>query len=404
MNGQYPKISVKKGREYQILRGHPWLFSGGISQAPTKLEPGGLVDLVDTQGRFVARGYYNPNTDIAVRVLTRSADDDIDEEFLRLRIAAAAEMRRNALDTNATDAYRLINAEGDFLPGFIVDNYAGNLVVQSHTAGADRILEPFLKALEETTKPKSIVLRNDSGGRKREGLETAAPKVVRGNLDGEIIVRENNFKFGVDVLGGQKTGFFTDQREKRVALARYCARLPEKARMVNGFCYTGAFSVYATSAKPTLRTVNIDESHRALEQAGKNFELNSMNLSNHELVSMDAFTWLDQQKAADERFDLVLLDPPAFAKSHKDKQRAMKGYFRMNRLGISITKPGGFYITCSCSGSVTLEEFSATLRDAAAEEFREVQVLEVFLNGLDHPVNVAAPEGNYLKVLFCRVN
>lgn len=400
----YPKLSVKKGREFQILRGHPWLFSGGISQAPSKAAAGSLVDLIDINGRFIARGYYNPQTDIAVRVLTKDPEQEIDYDFLRGRIESALQLRNQALNTFDTDAYRLIHAEGDFLPGFVVDFYAGTLVVQSHTAGADSLLENFIEALWNVVKPNAIVIRNDSGGRKREGLEVSAPYVVRGTLPDEVIIRENNLRFGVDVMTGQKTGFFTDQREKRQALQRYCRHLPESSRMINGFSYTAGFAVNAAAAKPSIQTFNIDESQKALEQARRNFELNQIDPAAHEFVCAEAFCWLEQQRAQGALYDLVLLDPPAFAKSHKDKPRALKGYTRMDRLGICLTKPGGILVVCSCSGSVTLDEFIGSLRDAAADVDRSVQILEVFQNGADHPISAAALEGNYLKVLFCRVS
>lgn len=400
----YPKLSLKKGREYQILRGHPWLFSGGISQAPGKVSPGDIVDLVDTNGKFVARGYYNPATDIAVRVLTKNADESIDSSFFRHRIEAAYELRKIAIKTSTTDAFRLIHAEGDFLPGFVVDYYAGLLVVQCHTAGADQLLPQFVEALKEVVEPKAIIVRNDSSGRRREGMELEAPQVVHGEALGELIIRENDVKFAVDVLTGQKTGFFTDQREKRVALQRYCQSMPPEATLLNGFCYTGAFSVYANLVQPGLKTINVDESQRALDQARRNFQLNELNPDQHEFLAVDAFPWLEEQREQQRTFDMVLLDPPAFAKSHKDKQRALKGYTRMARLGIGVTKSGGILVVCSCSGSVTLDEFTGCLHDAAADLRINVQILETFQNGCDHPVSVGAPEGNYLKVLFCRVS
>lgn len=396
----HPKLSVKKGREYQILRGHPWLFSGGISQAPNKVAPGSLVDLVDNNGKFLARGYFNPATDIAVRVLTRDPSEQIDREFLARRVRSAVELRKQAIDMQKTDAFRLIHAEGDFLPGFVVDHFAGVLVVQSSTAGSDKLLDDLIDVLSEVLSPKAIVVRNDAGGRKREGLDLVAPLVVRGEVPAELTIRENDLQFGVDVLGGQKTGFFTDQREKRIALQRYAI---SANTLVNGFSYTGAFAVYATKANPALVTINIDESQRALDQAKRNFELNQLDPGKHEFILIDAFNWLEERKSEGSSFDTVLLDPPAFAKTHKDKPRALKGYTRMNRLGISITKPGGILVVCSCSGSVSLDEFAQCLRDASAETGREVQVLEAFLNAPDHPVSISAPEGNYLKVLFARV-
>lgn len=399
----YPKVSVKKGREYQLLRGHPWLFSGGISQAPNKVAPGSIVDLVDTNGRFIARGYYNPQTDIAVRVLSRDADRPIDRDFLKERLRDAYQLRQSIFDPEQTDAYRLVHAEGDFLPGFVVDYFAGILVVQSHTAGADALLSDFIEALAELVNPSAIVLRNDAGGRKREGLEVAAPQVVRGEIPAELVVRENGLKFVVDPLKGQKTGFFTDQRDKRKELQTYAASVADGGRLLNVFSYTAGFAVYAAARNPGLATINIDESQRALEQAQRNFELNGLSTARHQFQAAEAFSWLEQQAQAGEQFDIAVLDPPAFAKSHKDKVKALKAYYRMDRLGIAVTNHGGTLVVCSCSGSITMDEFTSALRDAATDSGRELQILQSFQNGPDHPIAASAPEGNYLKVLFCRV-
>lgn len=398
----FPKISVRKGREWQVAHGHPWLFSGAISQAP-KTESGAVVDLVDTDGRFVARGYYNATCDIAVRILTREKSENIDRTFLKRLLLDALALRRMALDADETDVYRLVNAEADFLPGFIVDYYAGVIVVQSHTAGADRLLDDMLAVIEEVVKPISIIVRNDAGVRKREGLEVEPPRLVSGAEPKDLIVKENGLRFFVDPSQGQKTGFFTDQRDKRAALQRYCRRLGEKSSMLNCFSYTGSFSVYAHASNPVISTVNVDQSQRALDEAVRNFELNNMKTAEHQIVSADAFEWLEQARNNGDKFDVTVLDPPAFAKSQKDKVRALKAYKRMDRLGIEVTKPGGLMVTCSCSGPISFSEFHDALRDAAAESGRGVQILETFQNGLDHPINVAAQETGYLKVIFCRI-
>ncbi len=397
------KISIKKGREWQLLRGHPWLFSGGISQTASKATAGALVDLVDINGKFVGRGYYNPNCDIAVRILTVDSEQSIDIDFFVERIKAAAELRQRTLDTNSTNVYRLINAEGDFLPGYIVDYYAGNLVVQSHTAGGDCLLPDFLTALESVLKPQAIILRNDATARKREGLTLEQARIVSGAPSREVSVRENNLLYSVDLMYGQKTGFFSDQRDKRKLLGDYASRLPEGAVVANCFCYSGGFSVAMSAQNSNIRTVNVDESQKALALAERNLKANNMEMHNHEMVCADAFKWLESQRDQNNTFDLVILDPPAFAKAKKEREGALKGYSRLNQLGIQCVKSGGLLLTCSCSGTISLEEFRETLHEAAARHGRNLQLLEVFQNGCDHPVLLSAPETAYLKVLLCRV-
>lgn len=398
----YPRVSIKKGREWQILRGHPWLFSGGISQAPKAVSAGDVVDLVDFNGAFIARGYYNPECDIAVRILTLDTNEIVDNSMLRSRIENAWQHRLRSIDTATTNAFRLINAEGDFLPGFIVDKYAETLVVQSHTRGSDSLLKPLLEQLEQVVNPECIVVRNDSTSRKREGLSLEAPVVIKGtSAHSTITILENGIQFIVDVLHGQKTGFFADQREKRFALAKYCSLITGAANMLNCFSYSGAFSVYAAKANCSIRTVNVDESKKALELARKNFELNGVPLDHHQFVEADAFQWLD---ADDTTFDIVIVDPPAFAKTHKDKPRAIKGYTRVYSQGLKRTQSGGLLVVCSCSGAITMEEFLGCVKDAAGNTHRQIQIVETFQHGADHPINAAAPETGYLKVAFCRVS
>jgi 23S rRNA (cytosine1962-C5)-methyltransferase len=397
----YPKVSIRKGREWQIAHGHPWLFSGGISQAP-KADPGSLVDLLDVDGKFVARGYYNPNCDIAVRVLATDCTVEIDTTFFERAVKNAITLRDQAIDRTNTNVFRLVNAEGDLLPGFIVDYYDGVLVVQSHTAGGDKLLPLFLEALKTVIKPKAIVLRNDANVRRREGLEIEPALLVHGDLQGELLVKENGLDFVVDPLQGQKTGFFTDQRDKRVTLQKYCSNLPTESTLANCFSYTGSFSVYANAANRTLLTTNVDESEPALNQARRNFAVNNLDAQPHEFIHADAFAWMESQASAGRTFDIVIVDPPAFAKSHKDKQKAFKAYKRMDKLALSILKPGGILVTCSCSGSVSLNEFEEALKEAGQEANCSVQVLETFRHGADHPVLAMTPESTYLKVLFCR--
>ncbi len=402
MGSNNPVIKIKAGREWQLKRGHPWLFSGGIQQAPRGIAPGSLVDLVDAAGAFVGRGYYNPQTDIAVRLLTRQ-DEPIDRSFFRKRVQAAWDLRQQALDLSRTDVFRLIHAEGDFLPGVIADYYAGVVVLQSHTAGIDLLLEPLAAALEEVTQPKAILLRTDVAVRTREGISKDQPRLLMGAIPPDLEVQENGLRFKIDPWKGQKTGFFTDQRDKRQALSRYARSLAAGATMANLFSYTAGFSVYAASVQPGIKTINVDQSASALEQARQNFELNQIAPAAHIFETGDAFNWLEAERKRGGQHDIVILDPPAFAKTHREKDKALPAYTRLNRLGLPLVKSGGLLITCSCSGSVLMAEFENAVREAAAQTGRALQVLEIFENGADHPWSLIAPESRYLKVLFCRV-
>ncbi len=396
-------ISLKKGREWHLRRGHPWLFSGGISQAPGKIQAGSLVSLLDCDGKFVATGYYNPNCDIAVRVLSRDANQAIDKDFLAKRIKSAWNLRCMSLDPKYTNVFRLINAEGDFLPGFIVDYYAGTAVIQCHTAGADALLETFVEALDSIVKPHTIVIRNDASVRYREGLETEPPRIVKGEIKADIVVIENGRSFYIDPISGQKTGFFTDQRDKRDAVAKYAERLVEGSTMLNCFSYTCSFSIYAETINPKMKTINVDQSQPALDQGRRNFSLNGLAANKHEFHCMDAFAFMESDIAHGTTYDIVILDPPAFAKTHKDKEKALKGYARMTTLGLGVVKNGGVMVLCSCSGSISLDEFVDCIKQSAGTSGRSVQILETFQHGNDHPTNIMAPEGGYLKVIFCRV-
>jgi 23S rRNA (cytosine1962-C5)-methyltransferase len=335
-------------------------------------------------------------------VLTHQAEA-VDQAFFRKRVQAAWDLRRQALDLTRTDVYRLIHAEGDFLPGVIADYYAGVIVLQSHTAGIDLLLEPLAAALEEVVQPKAILLRTDVAVRSREGLAKNEPRLLMGAIPPDLQVQENGLRFRIDPWKGQKTGFFTDQRDKRQALFRYARSLPAGATMANLFSYTAGFSVYAAAAQPGIKTINIDQSAAALEQARLNFELNELSPHGHVFETAEAFKWLEAEGGRDGRHDIVILDPPAFAKTHREKDKALQGYIRLNRLGLPLVKPGGLLITCSCSGSVLMADFENAVREAAALTGRALQVLELFENGADHPWSLIAPESRYLKVLFCRV-
>lgn len=395
---RYPTASLKPHKEESLLSGHLWIFSGALQQPPYWIEPGGLVDVKSATGQFVARGYYNPQTDIAIRILTHNIEEAIDAEFLQRRIRNAVELRR-VFDPTETNAYRLINSEGDGLPGLVVDRYAGILVAQIHTAGMERLRPLVIAALKSETGARGLLLRNDGQARRREGLEVEEPVVLANEVPTQVTILENGVQFLVDPWQGQKTGFFLDQRDKRLALRKYA----RDKRVLNCFSYTGGFSVNAALTGEETRVSSVDISAPAIELARQHFTLNSLDPARHEFLVADVFEYLEQAQRAGKRFDVVVLDPPAFAKTHGARTQALKAYRRLNMLGMQVLQPGGILLTCSCTGVVGMDDLLGVLSQAAQRLQRPVQLLEVYTHGVDHPVNLVMPETAYLKAIFCRV-
>jgi len=395
---QYPTASLKPYKEESLQGGHLWIFSRALQQPPHWIEPGGLVDVKSSTGQFVARGYYNPRTDIAIRILTRDIEQTIDVDFLCKRIRSEVNLR-NVFDLDKTNAFRLINSEGDGLPGLIVDRFAEILVAQIHTAGMERMRSQLINALLEETDTRGILLRNDSQSRRREGLELEGPQVVTGGVPMQVTVRENNVLFLVDPWQGQKTGFFLDQRDKREALRKYT----QAKRVLNCFSYSGSFSVYAALKEEKTRVTSVDISAPAIESARQNFILNGLDPNHHQFLVVDVFDYLEQAQSVGEQFDVVVLDPPAFAKTHNARPQALKAYRRLNTLGMQVLRPGGILLTCSCSGVIGMDDLLGVLSLSAQRLQRTVQLLEIYTHGVDHPINLAMPETAYLKAVFCRV-
>jgi 23S rRNA (cytosine1962-C5)-methyltransferase len=395
---RYPTTSLKPHREESLLGGHLWIFSGALQQAPRWVEAGGLIDVKSSTGQFVARGYYNPQTDIAIRILTRDPEEEIDAEFLRRRVRRAVALRQ-VFDPDVTNAYRLIQSEGDGLPGLVVDHYADVLVAQVHTLGMERLWPLLLTPLLEETRAKGIVLRNDSQSRRREGLSVEEPAVIAGEVPEKVLIRENGVQFEVDPRQGQKTGFFLDQRDKREALRKYA----HGRRVLNCFSYTGGFSVYAALADRETHTTSVDVSAPAMEAARQHFLLNGLDPDKHAFVVGDVFDYLEEARRRDEQFDVVILDPPAFAKTQSARSQALKAYRRLNTLGMQVLRPGGILLSCSCSGVVGMDDLLGAISMSAQRLHRSVQLLESYTHSLDHPINLAMPETTYLKAVFCRV-
>lgn len=394
----YPTASLKPHKEEQLLKGHLWVFSGALQQTPHWVESGGLLDLKSARGQFIARGYYNNRTDIAIRILTRNSEELIDVAFFRKRIQHALEVR-SALDPEQTNAYRLINSEGDGLPGLIVDRYADILVVQIHTLGMEQLRPVVVEALVAETGTKGVLIRNDSQSRRREGLYLDRPVVAFGEVPERVEIIENGIRFLIDPWEGQKTGFFLDQRDNRETLRRYV----QGKRVLNCFSYTGGFSVYAAKTSKVNRVTSVDVSEPALALARQNFELNGLDPDLHEFVAQDVFEYLEQARRDKEKFDVVVLDPPAFAKNKNSLEQALLAYQRLNMLGMQLLRPGGVLLTCSCSGVVPIKEFMGAVSQAAEKLKLSLQVYDKYTHALDHPINKAMPETAYLKAVFYRV-
>ncbi len=398
MSIHYPTASLKPHREESLFRGHLWIFSGALQQPPHWIEPGNIADVKSATGQFVARGYYNPQTDIAIRILTRDPAEPIDERFLRRRVQQAIQLRE-VLDRSQTTAYRLVNAEGDGLPGLVVDRYADILVAQIHTAGMEKMREQLVDVLMQETRAHGLLFRNDSQSRRREGLAIEPAEIGAGVVPVQVPVIENGIHFLVDPWQGQKTGFFLDQRDKREAIRKYA----RDRRVLNCFSYTGGFSINAALTSYTTQVTSVDVSAAAIDAARHHFALNDLDPDRYDFHIADIFQYLEEAVSKEEQFDVVILDPPAFAKSESARAHALKAYRRLNLLGMQVLKPGGVLLTCSCSGAVKVDDLLGAVSSGAQHLQRSVQLLESYTHGLDHPIQLAMPETSYLKAVFCRV-
>ena len=391
----YKSVYLKRGKEESLLRFHPWVFSGAILRMDEGIEEGDFVRVLAENGGFIAVGHYQIGS-IAVRVLS-FRDIEIDEKFWESRLASALQMRISIgiADNPQNNTYRLVHGEGDNLPGLVIDCYGKTAVMQAHSVGihvcrkeiagalvkvmGNRIEHVFYKS--ETTLPFKAELGQENGF------------IIGGSDDNTAL--ENGLKFHVDWLRGQKTGFFVDQRENRSLLEKYA----RGKRVLNMFCYTGGFSFYAMRGG-AQQVHSVDSSGKAIELTRANVELNFPGDSRHEAYCDDAFKFLDR---ADNQYDLIILDPPAFAKHRGALHNALKGYTRLNRAALEKIKPGGILFTFSCSQVVTKDNFRNAVFTAAAQSKRKVRILHQLHQPADHPVNIYHPEGEYLKGLVLYV-
>jgi 23S rRNA (cytosine1962-C5)-methyltransferase len=397
------KLELQKDLARHLRGGHPWVYRRAIEKAPQGLAAGAIVDVVE-RGKFVARGYFDPWSAVRVRVLTRDPAEAIGPLFWRRRIARAVALRRAVAPFEGeTDCARLVHGEGDGLPGVVVDLYAKWAVLKLYSAGLVPHRAHILEALRGEVALEGIYGRDEEVESKDEEDELsdrdsppAKGQVLWGKEPPDpIVVRENGMQIAVDVRAGQKTGYFLDQRENRFALRRFAKG---RNRALNCFSYTGGFSVSAALGG-ARQVISVDRDAGAIRLARRNFELNGLDPEKHGFVAADVLEYLHGENG---RFDLIVLDPPAFAKTQKAVPAALDGYASLHRAALSVLAPGGILATASCSARVSPEEFTGAIREAAAKTHSDLQLLEERRQPPDHPVLLAFPEGRYLKFFVFR--
>ena len=391
----YRKVYLKKGKEESLKRFHPWIFSGAIQSTEGELEEGEVVRVITASGEFIAVGHYQIGS-IAVRVLSFS-DVTIDDEFWSSRLRSAFRMRQSIgiVDNPHNNTYRLVHGEGDNIPGLVIDVYGDTAVMQAHSVGIHQQRLAIARCLVEVAgdRVKNVYYKSETTLPYKADLGQEDGFIVGGSDDN--VAMENGLKFHVDWLKGQKTGFFVDQRENRSLLERFS----HGKKVLNMFCYTGGFSFYAMRGGAEL-VHSVDSSAKAIELTTRNVEMNFPGDTRHEAFCEDAFKYLDRMG---DRYDLIILDPPAFAKHRGALHNALKGYTRLNQKAFEKIQPGGILFTFSCSQVVTKDNFRNAVFTAAALAGRKVRILHQLHQPADHPVNIFHPEGEYLKGLVVYV-
>ncbi len=392
------KIFLKAGRDRAAVRRHPWIFTGSIQKIEGPKRPGEVVEVIDAKGRWVARGTLSPRSQIAVRLLTWEPDRAIDDDFFREKVSRAIlgrELVRPPIDATAR---RLIHAEADGLPGTIVDQYGGYLVCQFLTTGAERFQEPVIAELKRRLSPTGIFERSDVTVREKEGLHPVVGPIWGEDPPGLLEIDEGPCRYAVDVRNGHKTGFYLDQRDNRAWVREYA----RNADVLDCFSYTGGFTIAALGAEAASVTC-VDVSSDALDLLKYNAGLNGIAEDRLETIRGDVFNTLRGFRDSGREFDLIVLDPPKFAETKNQLERAARGYKDINLFAIKNLRTGGVLFTFSCSGAMDPQLFQKVVAGAAQDAGRQVQILHRLHQPADHPVSLNFPEGHYLKGLVCRV-
>lgn len=385
------------GKDKPVRMGHPWIFSGAIKSEPSNASPGDLIDVLDSQKNFLARGYYNPKSQIRIRVLTRDPMEMINADFLRARMQQSIARRAHLLSTGITTGVRLIAHESDRLPGLIVDRYGDWLSFQIVTAGMERWRSEIIVALKELVNPAGIIERSDDGVREKEGLDLRTEVVLGALPENGVMFLENGMKLLADLKQGHKTGFYLDQRDSRRIIGQYSRDLS----ILNCFSFTGGFSVSAMRAGASQVT-NVDESQPALNIARWNLENNGIATKDSDFVRADVFKYLRELRAQGTQFDMIILDPPKFVTSSAQVDRACRGYKDLNILGMQLLKPNGLLATFSCSGLLSRDLFQKVIFGASHDANVEMQIVQHLHQAEDHPTLLSFPESLYLKGFLLR--
>lgn len=392
-------VKLKKGKEKAVKQLHPWVFSGAVDKVIGNPINGEIVTVTDAQDGFLAYGFYNDQSRVAIRLLEWNLETEINGDWWRSRIRKAALARKQLIDENTTNTYRVIFSEADYLPGLIVDKFADYLSVQLLTAGMEQIKPILLDELQNIFQPKGIFDRSDASSRAHEGLEASSGGVLSGDAPPEYVtVKENEVIYNVNIADGQKSGFYCDQRDNRSIVAGYS----KGQKVLDCFCYSGGFTLNSLK-NGASEVVSVDSSALAIETLRRNIELNDLNINTVRLIQSDVNKQLRAFRESGELFDVVILDPPKYAPSRSALNKASRAYKDLNRLAMLILESGGLLATFSCSGAVDIATFKQILAWAALDAGREVQFISQFCQPADHPIRSSFPEGEYLKGLLCRI-
>jgi 23S rRNA (cytosine1962-C5)-methyltransferase len=389
-------LILKKGREKALLRKHPWVFSGAVQSVSGEAEPGETVVIRNSQGQFLAWGAYSPQSQIRARVWGWDEAEEVNRVFFKRKLENALQLRKDWIDLEHTTAYRLVHAESDGLPGLIVDRYHDTLVVQVLSAGVERWRDEIVSLLGELVQPDAIYERSDVTVRELEGLPERTGLLLGELPPQPLTIQENGLLFKVELVTGQKTGFYLDQRDNR----RFCREIARGKRVLNCFAFTGGFTA-AALAGGAESVLSIDSSDDALALARENVALNALPLDKCEWITGDVFQELRTLRDKAEQFDLIILDPPKFVPTAAQAQKAARGYKDINLLGFKLLRPGGVLMTFSCSGGIDAAFFQKIVADAALDAEVDAQIVKRLYQAADHPTYLAFPEGTYLKGLVC---
>lgn len=391
-----PSLILKPGRERSLLRRHPWVFSGAIARVDGNPSPGGTVEIFSAKGEFLARAAYSPSSQIRARVWTFDPDEEVGADFLSRRIERAVQIRADPAPAS-NSAIRLVYAETDGLPGLIVDRYADTLVVEFLSAGAEFWRDTLSDLLGKQTGLEKIYERSDADVRELEGLPLKSGPIQGSFKETKIQISENDLAFMVDIEKGHKTGFYLDQKENRLEVRK----LAQGRQVLDCFCYTGGFSVN-TLQGGAMSVLSVDSSREALETCRENVSLNHLPEEKHSVLEGDIFQVLRKFRDEGRSFEMIVLDPPKFAPTSAQVEKASRGYKDINLLAFKLLSPGGILVTFSCSGGVDADLFQKIVASAALDAGVEAQIVKFLHQAPDHPIALHFPESAYLKGLVCR--